>query len=175
MFELDWGKLVVIGIVALIVIGPKELPAVLRMVGQWMGKMRRMAAEFQGQFQEAMREAEMAELKGHIDSINQAASELNQIGTFDPIATARKEMESAIDQAPASSDPSSAEPGSSAGADTAAGAAALSGGTATGASAPLVDVPVVPPEPVQPIPDRVEVAAPTGEPSKTEAGGGGSA
>ena len=102
MFELDWGKLVVIGIVALIVIGPKELPAVLRMVGQWMGKMRRMAAEFQGQFQEAMREAEMAELKGHIDSINQAASELNQFGTFDPIEAARKEMGAAVDGKPAS-------------------------------------------------------------------------
>src|SRR5262252_5561142 len=63
MFELDWGKLVIIGIVALIAIGPKELPTVLRTLGQYMAKIRRMAAEFQGQFQEAMREAEMAELK----------------------------------------------------------------------------------------------------------------
>src|SRR5438270_10105777 len=149
MFDISWGKLVVIGIVALIVIGPKELPAVLRMVGQWMGKMRRMAAEFQGQFQEAMREAEMAELKGHIDSINQAASELNQIGTFDPIATARKEMESAVDQAPASSDRTPAEAGSSADSDTAPGPT-VSSGTATEALAPPADVPVVPPEPVLP-------------------------
>jgi sec-independent protein translocase protein TatB len=67
MFDISWGKLVIIGVVALLVIGPKELPAVLRMVGQWMGKMRRMAAEFQGQFQEAMREAEMADLKKSFD------------------------------------------------------------------------------------------------------------
>ena len=63
MFDIGWSELVVIAVVALIAIGPKELPGVLRMVGQWMGKARRMAAEFQGQFQEAMREAEMAELK----------------------------------------------------------------------------------------------------------------
>ena len=56
MFDIGWSELVVIAVVALIAIGPKELPGVLRMVGQWMGKARKMAAEFQGQFQEAMRE-----------------------------------------------------------------------------------------------------------------------
>ena len=59
MFDIGWCELLVIGIVALIVIGPKELPGALRTLGQWMGKIRRMAAEFQGQFQEAMREAEI--------------------------------------------------------------------------------------------------------------------
>src|SRR5262249_40349255 len=67
MFDLSWGKLVIIGVVALLVIGPKELPAVLRQLGQAMAKIRRMAAEFQGQFQEAMREAEMADLKKQFD------------------------------------------------------------------------------------------------------------
>src|ERR1044072_6063945 len=67
MFDIGWGELLVIGIVALIAIGPKELPTVLRMLGQYMGKMRRMASEFQGQFQEAMREAEMADLKKQFD------------------------------------------------------------------------------------------------------------
>ena len=63
MFDIGWSELLVIGVVALIAIGPKELPGVLRTVGQWMGKIRRMASEFQGQFHEAMREAEMADLK----------------------------------------------------------------------------------------------------------------
>jgi sec-independent protein translocase protein TatB len=67
MFDISWGKLVIIGVVALLVIGPKELPAVLRQLGQWMGKIRRMASEFQGQFQDAMREAEMADLKQQFD------------------------------------------------------------------------------------------------------------
>jgi sec-independent protein translocase protein TatB len=103
MLELDWGKLVVIGIVALIVIGPKELPAVLRTAGQWVGKVRRMAAEFQSQFQEAMREAEMAELKKQVDQIGQTASNLPS--HFDPIETARKEIESAIEGKPAAAPP----------------------------------------------------------------------
>src|ERR1700710_2041833 len=67
MFDIGWSELVVIAVVALIAIGPKELPGVPRMVGQWMGKARKMAAEFQGQFQEAMREAEMADLKKQFD------------------------------------------------------------------------------------------------------------
>jgi sec-independent protein translocase protein TatB len=74
MFDIGWSELVVIAVVALIAIGPKELPGVLRMVGQWMGKARKMAAEFQGQFQEAMREAEMADVKKAFDEVKEAAS-----------------------------------------------------------------------------------------------------
>ena len=76
MFDIGWSEFVVIAVVALIAIGPKELPGVLRMVGQWMGKARKMAAEFQGQFQEAMREAEMADLKKSFDEVKEAASGL---------------------------------------------------------------------------------------------------
>ncbi len=74
MFDIGWSELVVIAVVALIAIGPKELPGVLRMVGQWMGKARKMASEFQGQFQEAMREAEMADLKKSFDEVKEAAT-----------------------------------------------------------------------------------------------------
>ncbi|WP_298363346.1 Sec-independent protein translocase protein TatB [uncultured Bradyrhizobium sp.] len=74
MFDIGWSELVVIAVVALIAIGPKELPGVLRMVGQWMGKARKMASEFQGQFQEAMREAEMADLKKSFDEVREAAT-----------------------------------------------------------------------------------------------------
>jgi sec-independent protein translocase protein TatB len=74
MFDIGWSELVVIAVVALIAIGPKELPGVLRMVGQWMGKARKMANEFQGQFQEAMREAEMADLKKSFDEVKEAAT-----------------------------------------------------------------------------------------------------
>jgi sec-independent protein translocase protein TatB len=91
MFDIGWSELVVIGVVALIAIGPKELPGVLRTVGQYMGKIRRMAAEFQGQFQEAMREAEMADLKKQVDDMTDAAKGITD---FDPIADVRKEVES---------------------------------------------------------------------------------
>src|SRR3569833_2416260 len=104
MFDIGWGELVVIGVVALIVIGPKELPTVLRTVGQWMTKIRRMAAEFQGQFQEAMREAELSELKKQVD----AANDLTRgMGDFIPLDTARKEMESAFE---AGTKPSTTKP-----------------------------------------------------------------
>jgi sec-independent protein translocase protein TatB len=74
MFDIGWSEIAVIAVVALIAIGPKELPGVLRMVGQWIGKARRMAGEFQGQFQEAMREAEMADLKKSFDEVREAAA-----------------------------------------------------------------------------------------------------
>src|SRR5580704_16265948 len=73
MFDFSMGEIVVIGAVALIVIGPKELPGVLRAVGHWTTKVRRMASEFQGQFQEAMREAEMADLKKDVDTLTDTA------------------------------------------------------------------------------------------------------
>ncbi|AUC96933.1 Sec-independent protein translocase protein TatB [Bradyrhizobium sp. SK17] len=82
MFDIGWSELVVIAVVALIAIGPKELPGVLRMVGQWMGKARKMAAEFQGQFQEAMREAEMADLKKSFDEVREAATGITSGGNI---------------------------------------------------------------------------------------------
>jgi sec-independent protein translocase protein TatB len=74
MFDIGWSEFAVIAVVALIAIGPKELPGVLRMVGQWVAKARKMAGEFQGQFQEAMREAEMADLKKSFDEVKETAS-----------------------------------------------------------------------------------------------------
>ncbi len=89
MFGFGWGEMVVIGIVALIAIGPKELPTVLRTIGFWMGKVRRMANEFQGQFQEALREAELTDLQKHAEDL---ASDLNKFGT-----DTQQEMEKSFD------------------------------------------------------------------------------
>jgi sec-independent protein translocase protein TatB len=97
MFDIGWSELVLIGIVALIVIGPKELPTALRTAGLWMGKVRRMAGEFQGQFQEAMREAEMAELKKQVDEIGNSTSNL---GNFDPIGSIKNDIEGVFDDKP---------------------------------------------------------------------------
>src|SRR5476651_1065496 len=78
MFDIGWSEFLVIAVVALIAIGPKELPGVLRMVGQWVGKARRMAKEFQDQFQEAIREADVAEMKKQFD---EAANEASKIAS----------------------------------------------------------------------------------------------
>jgi sec-independent protein translocase protein TatB len=95
MFDIGGGELLLIGIVALIAIGPKELPTVLRTLGQWMGKLRRMASEFQNQFQEAMREAEMADLKKQVDEMT---SQAQSYANFDPVGEVRREFESAQQQ-----------------------------------------------------------------------------
>ena len=69
MFDMGWSELMLIGAVALIVIGPKDLPQSLRTVGQMTGKMRRMAGEFQSQFNDAMREAELDEVKKQVEGV----------------------------------------------------------------------------------------------------------
>jgi sec-independent protein translocase protein TatB len=74
MFDFGAGELVVIGVVALVAIGPKELPGLLRTVGQAVGKLRRMAGDFQGQFNDAMREAELADAQKMIADLKKDVS-----------------------------------------------------------------------------------------------------
>jgi sec-independent protein translocase protein TatB len=116
MFDFDAGKLILIGIVALIVIGPKELPRVLRQVGQAAAKMRRMAAEFRGQFMDAMREADIEDIKADADKL--AKSAIIDAG-FNPLADIKAGITSALEAAdkpaalPLVETPAIAAPGSS--------------------------------------------------------------
>jgi sec-independent protein translocase protein TatB len=97
MFNFGWGEIVLIGIVALIAIGPKELPTVLRTIGQLMGKVRRMANEFQGQFQEALREADIADLKKHADDVTSSLNEtVTDFTKYDPLAETQKDIEKSL-------------------------------------------------------------------------------
>ena len=125
MFDIAWSELLVIGVVALIVIGPKELPGVLRAVGQWMGKIRKMASEFQGQFQEAMREAEMADLQKDVQDLNKTASDLTN---FNPLESTQKDIEQAFNEPASAGAPEPASPATEA------------------APAPVVDISVPLPE-----------------------------
>jgi sec-independent protein translocase protein TatB len=100
MFDISWTEFALIGVVALVFIGPKELPAVMRTIGQYTRKVRSMAADFQNQFQEAMREAEMADLKKQVDDIKNTS--------FDPLKDVRedlsamgKDLQSSFDAKPA--------------------------------------------------------------------------
>jgi sec-independent protein translocase protein TatB len=100
MFDLfDPGKLFIVGVVALIVIGPKDLPRVMRTLGQVTGRMRRMAAEFQQQFNEAMREAEMEDVKKELAAINDA-SKVDV--AFDPATLTRHDDVKALEAEQAS-------------------------------------------------------------------------
>jgi len=68
MFDVGWQELLVIAIVAVIVVGPRELPELMRGIGHWMGKARRMAREFQNSIEEMGREAELDALRRDIDT-----------------------------------------------------------------------------------------------------------
>ena len=98
MFDMSWGEVMLIGGVALIVIGPKDLPKALRTVGQITGKMRRMAGEFQSQFNEAIREAEFDEIRREVDGVKRSASTMGP--TFNPVQTIRDELKGAVDGRP---------------------------------------------------------------------------
>jgi sec-independent protein translocase protein TatB len=101
MFDIDAGKLLIIGLVALVVIGPKDLPRVMRQVGQMITRLRKMAGEFQGQFMEAIKEADLQDLRDEVAKLKDSATlDVN----FDPARDIRTELTKAVDgtAAPAS-------------------------------------------------------------------------
>jgi sec-independent protein translocase protein TatB len=154
MFNFGWGELVVIGIVALIAIGPKELPTVLRTIGQWTGKVRRMASEFQGQFQDALREAELHDLQKHAEDLT---SDVKSFANVDPLADVQKDIESAtadLDNIPSGNAPepvaTPAEPA-----------------TAMAASNPLPNIDA-PPAELAPPPGEKDFASTEPQPAKTK-------
>lgn len=90
MFDLTSSKLLILAVVALIVVGPKDLPALLRTLGYYMGIIRRQANEFRSQFEEAMRETELADLKKEVEQLGKDAGD-----TFrDTTQTLESEMSS---------------------------------------------------------------------------------
>ena len=70
MFDIGWTEITVILVIAIIVIGPKDLPKVLRTVGQWVAKAKAMTRDFRGHVDEMIRETEIDEVKKQIDSID---------------------------------------------------------------------------------------------------------
>ncbi|HTV35650.1 MAG TPA: Sec-independent protein translocase protein TatB [Xanthobacteraceae bacterium] len=90
MFDISWSEFLLIGVVALVVIGPKELPTVMRTLGQWTRKVRSMASEFQNQFHEALREAEMTDLKKQVDDM--ARDVKDSVTGLDPLKDVRADV-----------------------------------------------------------------------------------
>ncbi|MBL8839728.1 MAG: twin-arginine translocase subunit TatB, partial [Alphaproteobacteria bacterium] len=74
MFDLDWSKLMLIAVIAVVFIGPKELPSALRTLGKWVAKARTMAGEFQRNVDDMMREADLQDIKKSVDEIRGIAS-----------------------------------------------------------------------------------------------------
>ncbi len=83
MLDIGWAELAVVGVIVLIVVGPKELPRVLRSAGQWAGKARKIAREFQNSLEDMVRESELDTVKKDIEKATK----------FD----VKKDIENAID------------------------------------------------------------------------------
>lgn len=101
MFGIDSPELLVIAVVALVVIGPKELPGLLRTWGKWMAQMRGMASEFRGHVDEMVRQSELDEVKKQLE----AATGGVDLKSLDPT----KQIRSAIQEGMAEGEKAMAE------------------------------------------------------------------
>jgi sec-independent protein translocase protein TatB len=89
MFDIAWSEMAIIAAVALVVIGPKDLPRVLRTVGQWTGRARAMAREFQNSIEELARESELDALKKDVEKL----ATTDVVSTIDPSGELKQSIE----------------------------------------------------------------------------------
>ena len=112
MFDIGWPEMAVVAVIALIIIGPKDLPRILRYAGRWAGKARRMAREFQRNFDDMVRESELDEVKKSVDQAS-GFNPVRDIGnSIDPTGEMKEEIESLAkdeDAAPAAEEAAAAE------------------------------------------------------------------
>lgn len=121
MFDIGWSEIVVVAVVAILVVGPKDLPAMLRTFGKTVSSFRRMAADFQRQFDQALRETEL-------DSIQKEIKK-----PFQPLEDARKAAQDFQKQVNNSiGDASKDPPSTTATAEKPAAGTAVTDGAATG-------------------------------------------
>jgi len=109
MLEIGWSEILVIAIVAIVVFPSKDLPKLLRTVGQTVGRLRRMAGDFQSQFNSALREAEreidLEETRKQIQSVKDANPLTDVKRVLDPLRTAGEEIKRGLTSPPPASDP----------------------------------------------------------------------
>lgn len=102
MFDIGWSELLVIAVVAIVVVGPKDLPKLMRGFGHYAGKLRRAASDFQRQFEEAMRESEVEEVRKAIESVKTGTPSLDLNAPIDkPIMLPKPAAEPAATAKPA--------------------------------------------------------------------------
>ena len=150
MFGIDSPELLVIAVVALVVIGPKELPGLLRTWGKWMSQMRGMASEFRGHVDEMVRQSELDDVKKQLTG----ASDGLDLKSLDPTQQIRQhvqegiaEGEKAFNEAKSTFDNPLAEPES-------APQIAAEPQTAVAESAPIASEPLPEPVPAAPAEER---------------------
>ncbi len=108
MFDIGWSEMFIILLVAVLVIGPRDLPKMARTVGRWVGRARAMARDFQRSIDDMIREAELDEIKRQVDRMGTTdlAGELNK--AVDPKGELKKALDLSDIDAPKTSSPAPA-------------------------------------------------------------------
>jgi sec-independent protein translocase protein TatB len=110
MFDIGWTEMLVIAVVMIVVVGPKELPGMLRTFGRTTAKLRVMAGDFRKQFDEALKEAELDDIKKVADDVR-ALNPKNEIRkALSPMEKAAQDVRAGLDEAMKPSKPATAEP-----------------------------------------------------------------
>jgi sec-independent protein translocase protein TatB len=84
LFDIAWPELLLIGVIALVVIGPKDLPRALRVAGYWLRKARTLSREFQGSVEQMIRDAELDEMRQSLKKATEFDIEKEFTKTIDP-------------------------------------------------------------------------------------------
>lgn len=95
MFDIGWQEFILIALVAVVVVGPKDLPRVIRTVGQWIRKARSLASEFQGSLEEMAREAELDDVRKQLQQVSKQGIGASIEKHVDPTGEIRQSIESA--------------------------------------------------------------------------------
>ncbi len=93
MFDIGWTEMFVVLVVAVIVIGPKDLPRTLRTVGQWAGKVRRMGRDFQRGLDDMIRETELDEVKKQLEATRKLNLKKEIENAIDPTGSIKEAMQ----------------------------------------------------------------------------------
>ncbi|MET2826420.1 Sec-independent protein translocase protein TatB [Mesorhizobium shangrilense] len=121
MFDVGWSEMLVIAVVMIVVVGPKDLPNMLRTFGRTTAKLRAMAADFQRQFNDALKEAELDDIKKSVDELRGLSPVAEIKKQLNPFEQAAADVRSGVDNmmkpkpaadpaAPAASTPQASEP-----------------------------------------------------------------
>ncbi len=114
MFDIGWTELLIIAVVAIIVVGPKDLPRMLRSLGRYANQLRSTANEFRSQFDEAIRESELDELRtslkdaADMNPVNQIKDTVSE--SLAPLKETADEIRSGVDIKEPTDTPKSKEP-----------------------------------------------------------------
>ena len=111
MFDIGWTEILIIAVVAIIVVGPKDLPRMLRTLGRYAGQLRRTAGEFRSQFDDAIRDSELDELRSTL----QDTSDLNPINqirdsVMEPLKESADDIKASIEAPQSTADDAEEKP-----------------------------------------------------------------